>query len=117
MSYTNHVAVSRLLSSAATTNATIVKAAPGYVKAIALYNAAGSARYLKFYNKGTTPTVGTDTPFLTYYIPAGGMWFIDRPEGVFFDVGISFAITGAAADADTTAIAAGDILCMNVEYA
>jgi hypothetical protein len=56
--------------------------------------------------------VGTDTPVLTIGIPAGGIIgmadFAGAP-GVRFATGIAYAITGAYADADTTAVAAGDV--------
>lgn len=111
------LSTARLISAAATTNATLVKNAPGSIYAVTLFNASASNKFLKLYNKATAPTVGTDTPVLTFLLPPGGSTFLDRPAGTFFSIGIGFAITGLAADADTTALAAGDILCLNVEYA
>lgn len=61
--------VSRIVSAANTTNATSAKAGPGYLHHISGYNAAAAARYLKLYNKASAPTVGTDTPFMTIYLP------------------------------------------------
>ena len=107
----------RLLSSAATTNAAIVSAIAASVFAVTLSNASAANKFLKFYNKATAPTVGTDIPMLTFLLPPGGIFFLDRPAGIYFSNGIAYAITGAAADADTTALAVGDILCFNLEYA
>jgi hypothetical protein len=59
----------RLLSSAATTNATSVKTSMADLFRVRGYNASTSARYLKLYNKASAPTVGTDTPVATYYLP------------------------------------------------
>lgn len=109
-------ATSRLLSAAATTNATSVKASTGAIVSIQGYNAKASAVYLKLYNKASAPTVGTDTPVKTLYIPASAAFVFDFPVGSYFSTGIAYAITGAAADADTTALAAGDVLCLNVDY-
>jgi hypothetical protein len=36
--------------------------------------------------------------------------------GLYLNLGIGYAITGAAADNDTTAVAAGDIVGLNVIY-
>lgn len=105
---------SRLLSAAASTNATSVKGSAGTIKAIQGYNAKASPVYLKLYNKATAPTVGTDTPVKTIYLPPSSAFALDFSFG--FSVGIAYALTGAAADNDATALAAGDILCLNVDY-
>lgn len=104
----------RLLSAAATTNATSAKAAAGTLRRITGYNASAAARYLKLYDKASVPTVGTDTPRKTFYLPASSAFALDCDD--YFGQGIAFAITGAAADADTTAVTVGDILCLNVDY-
>ena len=112
------VAPFRLLSSAATTNATLVKNAAGRMFLITGRNNAAAIRYLKFYNKNSAPTVGTDVPVLTIALDASAKFEIDlNPYGQFFTTGIAFAITGAVADNDTTAIAAADILALNIWYA
>jgi hypothetical protein len=97
-------------NSAASTNATLVRAGAAQVFHIVATNINASIRYLKIYDKATAPTVGTDTPILTIPIPATG--FANIPStlsGIYFSLGLAFAITGAAADSDTTAIAAGDV--------
>ena len=94
--------------SAATTNATNIKGSAGQVYVIALGNNSTIA-YLKLYNKATAPVVGTDTPLATYRIPANGTLNIAFRAGKIFTTGISYAITGAAADSDTTAVAANQI--------
>ena len=104
----------RLLTAAATTNATLVKASAGTLKRIVGYNAKASAVYLKLYDKATAPTVGTDTPRKTLYLPTATAFALDMDD--YFGQGIGFAITGAAADADTTALVAGDVLGLNIDY-
>lgn len=59
------------LNSAATTNATSVKATAGNIYTITLSNNGAAAAYFKLYNKATAPTVGTDTPLDVITIPAG----------------------------------------------
>lgn len=104
----------RLVSAAATTNATSVKGSAGTLRRLTGYNASTFARYLKLYDKATAPTVGTDTPRKTLYLPPATAFALDYNDS--FTVGIALALTGAAADADTTALTAGDVVCLNVDY-
>ena len=106
----------RLISAAASTNATSVKASAGEVHKIRGFNNNAAARFLKFYNKASAPTVGSDTPVLTYRLAPTADFAIDL-DGFYFSTGIAFAITTAAADADTGALTAGDIVAMNISYA
>lgn len=104
------------LTSAATTNATNVKASSGRVQGVILSNINAAARYFKLYNKASAPTVGTDIPVLTVPVPANGVVTIPLNDfGWQFTTGISYAITAAAADSDTTVITAGDFK-VNVLY-
>ena len=106
----NMAASSSFINSAATTNATAVKATAGTLFSVAASNVGASAAYLKLYNKATAPTVGTDVPVLVIVIPAGGT--VPVPLGTFgprFSTGIALAITGGAADADTTAVAVAQV--------
>lgn len=98
------------INSAATTNATSVKASQGVLVSVSVSNINAAARYLKLYNKATAPTVGTDVPVMTIPIPAGTIAspYINA-NGVNFSTGIALAITAAAADSDTTAVAANEI--------
>jgi len=111
------LSISRVIS-AATTNATSVKASAGQVYSIYAHNVNAAARFLKLYNKASAPTVGTDTPVLTLPIPgnAAGAGFVwDVPPGIAFGTGIALAITAAVTDADTTAVAANEIV-VNLLY-
>ena len=107
--------VSRILSAAATTNGTSAKASAGYLHKVVGYNAAAAARYLKFYNKASAPTVGTDTPVMTFYLPGQTSFALDL-DGVYFSTGIAYALTTGSADADTGALTAADVLGLNVIY-
>lgn len=100
--------------SAATTNATNVKASAGDIGGIQAYNNSATVYYLKIYDKATAPTVGTDTPVKTIVIPANtsgaGSNISFASPGISCLNGISFAITGGIADADTTACAASAVV-------
>lgn len=108
------------LNSAASTNATSVKASAGTLYSISATNTNASARYLKIYDKASAPTVGTDVPKLVYLLPgnasgSGSNPYVP-PVGVVFSNGIAFAITGGAADNDSTAVSANDVI-VNLSYA
>lgn len=112
VSQSPNVAVSSTsaVNSAATTNATSIKASSGAVFSISASNTGAAAAFVKFYNKASAPTVGTDVPIITLTIPAGGS--VSLPFGQFglrFSTGIAMAITNLAADTDTTAVAASQV--------
>lgn len=96
------------VTSTASTNATSTKNTAGTVYGIDLFNNTASTVYLKLYNKASAPTVGTDTPFITIPVAAGAFLTINFGRlGRRMGTGIAWAMTGAAADSDTTAVAAG----------
>jgi len=105
---TNGLTSSRVVA-AASTNATSLKATPGRIARMDLFNTSASIRYFKLYNKASAPTVGTDTPVLTIPIAANGQYLANFEFGKYFSTGIAYAITGALADGDTTNVAAGDV--------
>lgn len=114
-------ATARLLSAAASTNGTSVKASAGNVFKIVGVQVNAAARYLKLYNKASAPTVGTDTPIWTFYLPptavGGGLFTLDfGAMPLYFSTGIAYALTTAAADADTGALTGGDVIAMNIAY-
>mgnify|MGYP000853190708 FL=1 len=93
-----------------------VKTSAGNVYGYYFYNAATSARYLKFYNAtAATVSVGTTTPVLTFPLPAGSAGHIAFPFPVGFATAICVAATTGLADADTGAPAANDVI-LNVYY-
>lgn len=109
-------ATSRITSAAGTTNATSAKASAGRIHNITGYNAAAAVRYLKIYNKASSPTVGSDTPVLTFALPPGAGFAFDFPKPYYFGTGIAYAMTTGNSDADTGALTAGDVLGLNVVY-
>ena len=104
--------------SAASTNATVVKNGAGQIYGIQVTSVNAAARYLKLYDKATTPTVGSDTPVKTLVIPgntAGAGFVIAWPAGLVFSSGISFALTTEAADNGTTGVSASEHV-VNIDY-
>ncbi len=74
-----------------------------------------SARYVKFYDKASAPTVGTDSPKRTILVPASGHVQASFPRGILFALGLWVSVTTVATDADNTAPAANDVL-VTVDY-
>lgn len=103
-------ATSTRITAAATTNAAFLKASAGNLVNVDLFNMAAYDVFVKFYNKGSAPTVGTDTPVWTVPIKAGTGFSRDFTRGKSFATGIAYAITKLQADSDTTAVAAGDVV-------
>lgn len=100
-----------LTVSAASTNATSLKGSAGQVGYIVVTNVNAAMRYLKLYNKATSPTVGTDTPVLVIPIPgntAGAGCALNFGPGVEFTTGIAWALTSGAGNSDTGAVSASE---------
>jgi hypothetical protein len=106
------------LNSAASTNAALVLTGTSGLQAFYATNTGAAAAFVKLYNKATAPTVGTDTPAMLIPVPAavGGVpGTAPLPigfSGFRFALGLGIAITGGAADSDTTAVAAGQVKVM-----
>ena len=105
------------LISTNTTNATSVKTSAGSINAMHVSNTnATTGAYLKIYNKASAPTVGTDTPVFTFYIPPAGIRTIDcGTSATRLSTGIAYAITLNPADTDVTAVPANEII-VNMSY-
>ena len=104
------------LISAATTNATIVKASAGTVYSLQASNTGATVAFLKLYNLATAPTVGTSVAVKTLIIPVGGGIVMNGNDiGLNFGTGIAIATTGVASTADTTAVALAQVV-INIDY-
>lgn len=98
--------------SAATTNATSVKASNAKLYIALLTNNSAAAKYIHFYNKASAPTVGTDSPAFTITLPPNTIaqpFVFDHDIGLAFTLGLAYSITGAAGDLDTTVTAVNDV--------
>ncbi len=98
------------LAAAASTNATSVKASAGNLISFVATNTAAYAVFVKFYNKASAPTVGTDVPLYTFMIPTLSTVQFEPTISKRFSTGLAFAITKLVADSDATVLIANDLL-------
>jgi len=95
--------------STASTNATVVKASPGRVHNFIATNVSNQTKYVKFYDKATTPTPASDTP--DYIIPLQNGQTITLALGTspfYFHNGVSYAMVTSASGGGN--VGAGDIV-------
>lgn len=103
----------RVASSAASGNPAVAKASAGRINQFWGQNAA-AITYLQIYNKATAPTLGSDTPILTYPIPASAAFAQTIPSGLPLSNGVAYAFTTDAAG--TTGAAAAAVTAFNLFY-
>lgn len=106
------------LAAAATVNNTLISAGVHQLYGGVLTNLSAAVKFVKFYDKATAPVAGTDTPIMTVAIPLGQsipLAAMISDFGMPFSLGLGIAITGIGTDADTTAVAASDVL-LNLLY-
>jgi hypothetical protein len=106
----------RLTSAAASTNLTSAVTTPCDLYGIVATNTSAAVKFLKVYNKSSAPVLASDIPALTICIPAGQVLNLNFEQGLYFNIGLAYAITGADADNDTTALTAGDVKGLNFIY-
>lgn len=103
------------VNSAATTNGALILTGTSGLQALYATNIGATPAFVKLYNKATAPTVGTDVPEMVIPVPAaaagvpGVVEITPGFNGYRFALGLGIAITGAVADSDTTAVAAGQV--------
>ena len=95
--------------SAASTNATVVKAGAGRVIGWCLANTNAAYRYVKLHNQTTTPTAGTGV-VRTIALPPNNSVTFTIDGGIAFTTGIGLTIVTGSADADNTAVGVGDVV-------
>lgn len=97
--------------SAASNNATSIKASAGTLYSLVVINTTATIYYLKFYDKASAPSPASDTPLQTIPIPAntaGAGVAVPIPScGIAFPTGIALAIVGGIAANDNTNAATG----------
>jgi hypothetical protein len=107
----------RLTTCAATTNLTAAVAGPCDLYGIIVTNTSAAVKFLKVYNKATAPVLASDIPLLTIALPVTSLQNLQFEQGIYFNLGLAYAITGADGDTDATAVAAGDLKGLNFIYA
>jgi len=103
--------------SAASTNDTLVKAAPASVGLITVFHVGNGNRntFLKIYNKASAPT-SSDVPILTMVVHPSNTVVVVPAVPLYLDKGLGYRMTANYADSDNTAISAGE-LAVNIAYA
>lgn len=95
-------------ASTASTNPTLVSGSPCSVGQVDVSNTSAAAVYLKLFNLNRVPVPATDIPVVTIPVAAGTTSIINFGAlAKRFSIGFGYALTGAMADGDTTAVALG----------
>ena len=103
------------VNSLASTNAALVLTGTSGLCALWASNVGATDAFVKLFNKATPPVPGTDVPEMIIPVRAAvagvpGVAEISPGFNAYrFPLGLGIAITGAAADSDTTAVAAGQV--------
>jgi hypothetical protein len=103
------------VNSLATTNIALILTGTSGVSSFYATNIGATAAFVKLYNKATAPVLATDVPEMVICVPAAvaGVPGVAELTAGFqsyrFALGLGIAITGAVADTDTTAVAAGQV--------
>jgi hypothetical protein len=102
------------LVSAATTNATNIKASAGQVFGWYIYNSNAAARKVVFHNSAAAPTAGASVFFAIVIPPSSGA-NVEFGNGIAFSAGIGITTVTDLTDAGATAVAANDLI-INIFY-
>lgn len=95
------------LITAATTNATNIKASAGKLRSVHVFNNAATPIYVKFHNTAGTPTAGSGV-VLTVGVQASLLREFIPPGPIAFATGIGMTVVLGMADNDSTAVALND---------
>ncbi len=95
--------------SAASVNATNIKASAAAIWGWSLYNTNAAVRWLKIYNKASAPTVGSDTPAFTIALKPGDTTRLIIPFATPLSIGLAFGLTTGVLDSDSTGVALNEI--------
>lgn len=102
------------LVSAASTNATNIKASAGKVTGWNIYNSNASARKVAFHNTAGTPTAGASI-HSTVVVPGLAGTNVSFPDGIDFSSGIAITTVTDLTDAGNTAVGLNDLI-INIYY-
>lgn len=97
-------------ASAATNNATLVKAGRVTLGSVSVANSVATVYYLKLYDKVTAPTCGTDTPRAVIQVPASAPASVPVGAGINFNAGLGFCLVAGIADSDNASAATGLVI-------
>lgn len=89
--------------------AEVAKDAPARLFGVYLANSGSSGAFVKLFDSASAPAISRGAPIATLYVPPGAAIASEHTNGVTFTNGIAVSATAGAADADTTAPAAGTV--------
>lgn len=98
------------LVSAASNNASNIKNSAGMIYGYEIYNSNAAVRFVKLYNKASTPNPASDTPFRTIAVPPGGRAHFHTTTGLLLGTGISLATVTGIGDTDNTSVGVNDLV-------
>lgn len=99
------------LTTAASTNAATVKSSSGNLYEVSVFNSTAATIYVRFYNKSSSPTVGTDIPIVVIPVTTNALVVSEFGNlGKRFSNGIAISVTAAAPNTDATVVAAGALI-------
>lgn len=103
------------LSTAATTNPTVIKVGAGKVMSWYITNTNAAIRYICFHDTNKAPVAGQNIS-RKFGIPASGAANVDFGIGLQFNYGIAITtVAGTGVDSDATVVSAQDLI-INIEY-
>jgi hypothetical protein len=105
----NGSTVSRVVSVGTSPAGVVLKATPGNIVNIDLFNVAAYDVFVKLYDRTNAPNLASDTPRWTIPLKPGTGFSREFVQGRSYANGIVYVITKLQADTDTTAVAAGDV--------
>ena len=97
-------------------NGVNIKSHPGQIYGWFFFNHASAIRYIKLYNKVSTPSVGHDTPYMTIPLPIGGGANVNFTSGITFSHGIGIGATTGVTDTDTGQPGPYDVIANIIYY-
>ena len=100
--------------SAASNNATSVKATAGRLFRVQASNNNAAARYLKIYDKASAPAPASDVPVLRYMIPPAGV-LPSTPCDYWFAAGLAYVVVTGAGDTNNDSTGASETF-VNIDY-
>lgn len=107
------------LIAANTNNSTLISAGVHTLYSVQVSNNSATLAYLKFYDKATAPTCGTDTPVKVLMMPGSATGYSESYDlgasGIAVTLGLGICAVTGIADGDNTAVAASTY-AINIDY-
>jgi hypothetical protein len=119
--FSNNLGSLSIYRSISVSSAVNVKATAGALYGLDLFSVSASTlQFLKFYNTSAIPTLGTDTPVMTFVVSGNGVGGYGQntyswPLGITFSNGIALGAVSGLADSFASKVAASAVV-VNLYY-